>query len=740
MADTQIKTEASLEVINLTKNNSGMDLSKTSNITSKSLSPSHIQMLQQQANPTILSIPAPFQQAAYQYTFLNQGGLAGVMTPVNLNTTAKKGSEAPQVLDLSKGSSSNQSSDSEIPYDARSRSKLKGLDPTFLDNQAMTQDLLNSLTPEDAENLKKPRHAGGKNVNQYGRLFTNGRPLPEHLRVEILQLALQGIRPCEISRQLQVSHGCVSKILNRYRRTGSINPGQIGGSKPKVTTPDVVARVNQYKLANPQMFAWEIRQKLLDDGICNERSIPSISSINRIIRDKTIMARRGLYATEEMFDDQIIENAAMSASIMVKTELEDYQSDQSFDNESYTSAEADTSTNEHMSMTGFIKVEPEEQSSQEAKGVERPEITQTTSRRSRKSTPYKISLAENNDDVASPSKGATVNGVSPTTPSLVSPSVKASSIAPTVNGTDTPRTSQASPPYKSLAISTGSPTPPTQATLSSASALAAQIKAASASNIDLSNTPMQQKQILLLNGQQYEIVPLGNGIWISRNEYMLLRELHTVQQQIANTSNKVQKLDNAKSKSAQNDSKHSEQFTKLKEKPILPLTTTEQANRANSVEQLNHQTVTQKLANKLAEKLGSQTNIAKATADETNSDTDNSNKRKAENDSTDDDEHNDKRQKIASENETIKDETDDDEESNLVIADLAAESSPADSPRLMKALQGAATYEGLKASDAKSEQSPKQENDVEMENNENNNDKTDTTIAVPGKDSSDASS
>ena len=118
---------------------------------------------------------------------------------------------------------------------------------------------------------------GHSGINQLGGIFVSGRPLPDTTRQKIVELAHSGARPCDISRILQVSNGCVSKILGRYYETGSIRPKAIGGSKPRVATSLVVNAVRRYKQECPSIFAWEIRDRLVQEGICSQDNVPSVS-------------------------------------------------------------------------------------------------------------------------------------------------------------------------------------------------------------------------------------------------------------------------------------------------------------------------------------------------------------------------------------------------------------------------------------------------------------------------------
>lgn len=124
-------------------------------------------------------------------------------------------------------------------------------------------------------------------MNQLGGVFINGRPLPNYLRTQIVQLALKGVKPCNISRELKVSHGCVSKILNRYSETGSVKPGVIGGSKPRMATPEIEAKIEEIRRNEPDLQSWQIKEKLIQLGMCDKNSAPSVSSINRLNRDGT---------------------------------------------------------------------------------------------------------------------------------------------------------------------------------------------------------------------------------------------------------------------------------------------------------------------------------------------------------------------------------------------------------------------------------------------------------------------
>ncbi|KAM7343519.1 paired box pox-neuro isoform 1-T2 [Cochliomyia hominivorax] len=189
-------------------------------------------------------------------------------------------------------------------------------------------------------------HTGQAGVNQLGGVFVNGRPLPDCVRRRIVELALCGVRPCDISRQLLVSHGCVSKILTRFYETGSIRPGSIGGSKTKqVATPTVVKKIIRLKEENSGLFAWEIREQLQQQRICDPSSVPSISSINRILRNS------GLW-TDEMTSNQQNAAAVAAASSGHSVTVTSYNATHQIYNsppnpESLTSSSTDSSSYTH---------------------------------------------------------------------------------------------------------------------------------------------------------------------------------------------------------------------------------------------------------------------------------------------------------------------------------------------------------------------------------------------------------
>lgn len=55
-------------------------------------------------------------------------------------------------------------------------------------------------------------------------------------------------------------------------------------SKPRNTTPEIDAKIREIRKLNPNISTEQIREKLIQIGICDKNSAPSLSSINRLCR------------------------------------------------------------------------------------------------------------------------------------------------------------------------------------------------------------------------------------------------------------------------------------------------------------------------------------------------------------------------------------------------------------------------------------------------------------------------
>ncbi|KAE9552493.1 hypothetical protein FO519_004306 [Halicephalobus sp. NKZ332] len=120
-------------------------------------------------------------------------------------------------------------------------------------------------------------------TNQLGRTYSPGLPLSMQDREQIVGLYQSGWKICDISKKLCVTHSCVSKILNRFRTTGSVRPKD--AKESRIESPLVTA-IRDYRFRLGMTKQSEIREQLIIDGICRRDNVPSRSSINHILRTK----------------------------------------------------------------------------------------------------------------------------------------------------------------------------------------------------------------------------------------------------------------------------------------------------------------------------------------------------------------------------------------------------------------------------------------------------------------------
>ena len=140
-------------------------------------------------------------------------------------------------------------------------------------------------------------------VNQLGGFFSNGRPQPLEVREKIVKMYASGIRKCEISRHLRVSHSCVSKILEKYHETGSIKPRQYSKKRNSEIPLELTEKIIEYR--KQAYLAWEIRDLLIKNEKITVNRAPTVDSIRKLIRKNGMAESSDPSQTSE---DEIFEN------------------------------------------------------------------------------------------------------------------------------------------------------------------------------------------------------------------------------------------------------------------------------------------------------------------------------------------------------------------------------------------------------------------------------------------------
>ena len=117
-------------------------------------------------------------------------------------------------------------------------------------------------------------------VNNQGRPYIRGKQLLPELSEHILCEYNNGFSPAEIARDAPAT-AVLSTVFER-----TVEPRRTGGSASSKVSDDVLQYMEISKLRKPSIFACEIREQIVSEGVCDLHECPSESAILWSTRNK----------------------------------------------------------------------------------------------------------------------------------------------------------------------------------------------------------------------------------------------------------------------------------------------------------------------------------------------------------------------------------------------------------------------------------------------------------------------
>ena len=129
--------------------------------------------------------------------------------------------------------------------------------------------------------------------NRHGQIYDIGKPYPQVIRDNILDLHNDGLSIRQISAQAWVSTGFVTKVIKEYNENNySVPRRALSGRKESVLTENVRSYLEVEKLCKPSSYSDELQKRLLLDGVCLPGEILSNASVRRFFNKELVMTKK----------------------------------------------------------------------------------------------------------------------------------------------------------------------------------------------------------------------------------------------------------------------------------------------------------------------------------------------------------------------------------------------------------------------------------------------------------------